>query len=288
MSVVGLAVSRGTIRGMSKTTGCPFPCRAARARNWALFGPPARPSAGETAAYARFAGAEQSRPEGSWALFGATPEIRSLAARAGRPLYCLDRDGEVFRTLAALRDAAGEEHFVEGDWLTAAPPRRCSVVFADGSMNMLPPDLHAAFVDKLRATTGVGGLVLLRVHLAQPPRHQTPRAVFEWYRAESAGVPVFTATRTDLDMLWLEPDTLRIRFPDVHRRIEALHAEDVITQDEFHGYDRLAAFNEIDLYYTTRARLDALIDSRFVIEACIDGGDYPGSPQHPIFALRAA
>ena len=258
---------------------------AERARNWHLFAPPARPSPAEVARYAE--ALRNVRGPGLWGLLGSTPELRSLAAEAAHPLLCIDRDPEVYEVLGGMvTTRAPAERFLCSDWLAARPEQPFSLLMADGSLNMLPPERHTALVEGMHRMLAPGGVALIRVHLAQPPAFRDPAAVFAWYRSQANGEPVFSATRTHLDMLWLEPGSLRLDFPSVHARMERLHAEGTITGAEFGAYHRLLRFNRISLWYTTRARFESLAAPAFEIEDIAFGCDYTASAQHPLYVLR--
>ena len=255
-----------------------------RARNWHLFRPPARPSRGEVLHYAAaLVDAPRATP---WGLLGSTPELRSLAGSERKPLVCIDRDPMVFSVLGELVTTPGAETFVCSDWLSATAPAPLSAVMGDGSINMLPPECHEGFLSRVHGMLAPGGLALLRVHVAAPPCFRDPAAVFAWYRSTDGREPVFTATRTHLDMLWLEPGTLRLNFGDCHTRLQRLRDAGVIEPDEFEGYHRLLQFNRIDLWYTTRRRFETLAAHWFEIESVEHGCDYTGAAQHPLYVLR--
>ncbi|HET8624793.1 MAG TPA: hypothetical protein VFM14_14610 [Gemmatimonadales bacterium] len=256
-----------------------------RARNWHLFRPPARPSRAEVAHYA--AVLAQAPRQCAWGLLGSTPELRSLAAAANQPLVCIDRDEMVFTTLTSLVGVPnGEERFVCSDWLSARLNQPLSIVMGDGSINMLPPDRHGPLLATVYDMLAPGGLALLRVHLAAPPRFPDPAAVFRAYRSAGGGEPVFTATRTDLDMLWLEPGSLHLNFADCHARLERLYAQGVIRTEEFTGYHQLLRFNRIDFWYLARERFERLLAPWFDIEDIAHGCDYTLAAQHPLYTLR--
>jgi len=255
-----------------------------RARNWHLFRPPARPSRAEVVHYA--AALRDAPRDQPWGLLGSTPELRSLVAGERHPLVCIDRDPMVFAALRSLVTVQGDESFVCSDWLAAEPPVPFSALMGDGSINMLPPDRHEAFLARAHAMLTPGGLALLRVHLTAPPRFRDPAAVFAWYRTTDRREPVFTATRTHLDMLWLEPGSHRLNFGDCHARLERLHHDGVIGPDEFEGYHRLLRFNRIDLWYIARRRFEAMAAPWFDIQSIEHGCDYTGAAQHPVYLLR--
>jgi hypothetical protein len=257
-----------------------------RARHWHLFLPPARPSHGELRHYERAALAEVTAAAGAWALLGSTPEIRSLATRRRQSLTCIDVDAGVFDALAALVEPRCTARLVCADWLAAEWDAPFDVVFADGSVNMLPPDEQEILLQRAHAMLVPGGLALFRVHLATEPRFRDAEEVFAWHRSHSGEQPVFSRTRTDLDMLWLEPETLRIDFAECHRRIRELFEREAITATEFEAYEPLLEFNRISLYYMTRESFEALAGRYFHVESVRCGDDYSGSSNHPIYALR--
>jgi hypothetical protein len=248
--------------------------------------PPARPSPGEVGDYERLlqSGGWIECPD--WVLLGCTPEIRSLAARHRREILCIDQNPEVFDVLRSMVAPQYAEQFLCSDWLHAEIPAPVDIVLGDGSLNMVPRSQHESFLFKVSQMLRPGGAALLRVHVMGPPRFGTPEQVFEWYRANASTEPVFSATRTDLDMLWLDRATGRLSFPDFHRKIRRLHRLGIITPEEFEAYDRLMGFNRINLYYVTREGFERAASAYFdVSEVCV-AEDYTGSGNHPLYLLR--
>jgi hypothetical protein len=259
---------------------------AQRARAWHLFLPPARPSPGEVAIYEHALRQEIERQVPDCLLLGSTPELRSLAHRYRCPLHCVDRNGEVFRILAGMVDPPGPERFEERNWLDMHDRPTADVIFADGSMNMLPVALHSPFLDKLHTAVRPGGLAMLRVHLMRAPRFADAEAVFTWYRRRHRRAAVFSTTRTHLDMLWIDPRRQAVDFVEVHGRLRALHARGVITDEEFAAYDQLVAFNRITLHYAQRWDFERDATRHFRIEGIARGRDYAADTQHPVYLLR--
>ncbi len=191
-----------------------------RAKHWHLFLPPARPSRGEIAQYER---AFLSFPTNHhqdliWGLLGSTPELRSLAAKYHHELLCIDKDSGVFETLRSLVNPQYSEIFICSNWLTVENVKPVDVFFADGSLNMLPLPNHGDLLRKIYNWLTPQGWALLRVHMVGPSKFATPQEIFKWYRESKTKEPVFTATRTYLDMLWLEPETLRLNFIEFHKK----------------------------------------------------------------------
>lgn len=252
---------------------------------WDRFLPPARPSSDEVEHYRRLALGHADAGRG-WALLGSTPEIRSLAARHDRQLTAIDSDPDVFDALASLVEPSCTAQLICTDWLELEPEPSWDVVFGDGALNMLPPGSHEPLLQQVHAMLAPGGVALIRVHIATPPRFSHAEDVFAWHRTRPEGGPVFSRTRTDLDMLWLEPETLRISFPDYHRRIRRLFHQGKITQDELDAYETVLEVNTIDLHYTTRGSFEEMARSYFELDSVSTGADYYGASNHPMYALR--
>jgi hypothetical protein len=261
------------------------PWNVSRAKAWHLFLPPARPSLEEVAHYERLLVSEGLTVRPAWVLLGCTPELRSVAARYRRELLCVDQNPRVFAVLRSMVKPQYRERFLCAEWLQAKVPGPVDVVFGDGSINMLPVSQHAAFLRKVDRMLRPGGAALLRVHLLGPARFSTPRTVFEWYRSNARHEPVFSATRTDLDMLWVNRRTGRLNFPQFHRNIRQLYEAKIIEPEEFEAYDRLLAFNRINLYYTAREDFERLARRHFEIAGEYHGTDYTGSGNHPVYLL---
>ncbi len=58
-----------------------------------------------------------------------------------------------------------------------------------------------------------------------------------------------------------------------------------ITKEEYDAYDRLAEFNKISLYYTTKEELRTMVEGMFELKGYRIGGDYTGDKNHPVVVL---
>lgn len=248
--------------------------------------PPARPSAGEVTHYERLSLEGEEGSATRWALLGATPEIRSLAARYRRELVCIDTNREVFEALRTLVTPCGLEQFVYSDWTFVSLSEPVDVAFGDGSINMLPPDKHVDFIESVHGMLKPRGRALLRVHVVEPPEFSTPKDIFAWYRTSENSEHVFTATRTHLDMLWVDKDSLKLDFAEYHERISRLYEQNVIRKEEYEGYARLLEYNKIELFYTTRVSFERQVSRYFHVESVMSSNDYTGSRYHPIYSLK--
>lgn len=256
-----------------------------RARHWHLFTPPARPSAGDTAIYAEEILASRAAGSPAWIILGCTPELRALAAGAGAEAICIDWNEDVYRVLGEALDAPRRERLIHSDWVEAEIPFSVELLLADGSLNMLPTQRHQAFVEKIAGALSPGGTVLIRVHVATPARFESAEQVFAAIRGRAVPEGVFSATRTDLDMLWLDPDTLTVTFEDYHQRLRALHGEGLITDEEYAAYDVVLPWNRIRLHYTTSEAFERLVRPYFHVVRSRTPDDYAGSANHPVYTL---
>ena len=253
-----------------------------RARNWHLFSPPARPSPGEAAIYSR----AMAESQGDVILLGATPELRMLAHRQGMHVTGYDRSSEVFEQLRPADIPSAREDFVHGDWLAAAYRGRGDLLLADGSLNMVPAPMHSALLDRIAEMLKPDARALIRVHLAAAPRYADAVDVFEAHRRGELAGGVFSATRTQLDMLFLDPVSDSVRFAEVALALDALHSQNLLRADEHAAYAALAPFNRIELHYSRRERFESQAANHFIVRHLGGGGDYADHEQHPIYELR--
>ncbi len=70
------------------------------------------------------------------------------------------------------------------------------------------------------------------------------------------------------------------------KKIQKLYDEQLITKEEFEGYNKLLQFNKINLYYTKRELFEYLALDYFHIESIFYGEDYTGYTHHPVYVLR--
>jgi|WetSurMetagenome_2_1015567.scaffolds.fasta_scaffold57285_2 hypothetical protein len=256
-----------------------------RAEHWHLFMPPARPSKGEVSHYERIALSEGRKNH--WVLLGATPEIRSIASAHRIRLTCIDKNKEVYQTLRKMVSPPPQkEEFICSEWIEDLVPNGVDIVFADGSINMLPQQKQEQFLDLVHKLLRTDGIALIRVHFYTPPVFSSPTEVFEWFRMKDPTEPVFSATRTQLDMLWVDPDTLCLDFIEFHRNIEEMFHDNLITSHEYQAYQMVLRYNRIKLYYLKQENFESWCSERFSIENIFYGNDYSSSKNHPLYVLR--
>jgi hypothetical protein len=146
--------------------------------------------------------------------------------------------------------------------------------------------MHPGLLDRIADMLRPDGRALIRVHLAAEPRYADAVGVFEGRRRGELAGGMFSATRTQLDMLFLDPDTDSVRFTEVASALAALHAQDLLRADEHAAYAALAPFNRIELHYSRRERFEAQAAEHFMVRLLGSGGDYADHEQHPIYELR--
>lgn len=256
------------------------------ARAWSLYVPPARPSAGETRLYQQLIEEHRLYNSSHWLLLGSTPEIRSLSGRYARTLLAVDINPGVFAELAALVDPIGEERLVCGDWSAIELPSPVSAGFADGSFTMVHPRGHDTLIRNIARMFVPGGIFVVRVHLRVNPPFSSAEELFEALRKHGSAESIVTRARSCLDMLWLNPETGHISVPDMNARIRMLHERGVLSDEEYAPFSRLASYNKLDLYYSTRDSFEALISPYFEIVSHSTSGDYTGHELHPIYVLK--
>lgn len=260
-----------------------------RARHWDWFAPPARPSADEVGFYELEAGRGPDGTGGAeprWALLGSTPELRALAGRRGVRLDVVERHAGVYETLGHGLPPRPLESFLPQDWTALEAQEAWGTVLADGSLNMLPGALQDGLITRVHRALRSGGRWLLRVHLSAPARFASLEAVFRNYRERHAREPVFSAVRTDVDMLMMDPATGAVDFQSVLGRLGALHTAGGMTDAEWEAFRRLAPFNRIRLHYRSRESFEASLRGRFHIRAVHVAEDYVLAAQHPLYVLE--
>ena len=253
-----------------------------RARHWHLFSPPARPSPGELTIYAQAIAESQ----GDMILLGSTPELRLMAHQQGLHVTGYDRSSEVFEHLRPADIPSEQEDFVHGNWMELVYRGRGDLLLADGSLNMVPAELHPGLLDRIADMLQPEGRALIRVHLAAAPRYADAVGVFEGRRRGELAGGMFSATRTQLDMLFIDPVSDSVRFTEVATALAALHSQNLLSEDEHAAYAALAPFNRIELHYTRPERFEAQAAHRFSVRRLGAGGDYADHEQHPIYELR--
>lgn len=253
-----------------------------RTRHWHLFLPPARPSAGELEIYGRVI----KTMNGKAGLLGSTPELRMLAYQHGLKITAYDKSGDIFDQLRPDSVPVESETLIERDWLVTVADQCHDLVLADGSLNMLPKDEQPKLIERIANALRPGGVALIRIHMKIPPRYHTPTEVFEAFRLGKLTGPVFSATRTQLDMLWLNPDTDSVRFSDVTAELERLYSEGHLRDEEYSAYSALAPYNRIELHYSRREVFETTVTKWFDLRYLDSGRDYTDHEQHPVYVLR--
>jgi hypothetical protein len=251
------------------------------AERWHLYKPPARPSAGDVAIYESFM-AEPART----LLLGSTPEIRSLARRYRHRLTAVDVNEQVYHALAELVTHPGGEKasFVCRDWLQMDLGEEFDLVIGDGSINMLPPQTHETFLERLAAHMRPGQVLLLRAYVMDEPRIQTAEAVFE--RARELREDLYTATKIHLSLLWLDRETGEMSNALFWTKLQELHGQGVTTAEEHRSLGTIFAHDSLSVYFLSRPRFEAQTAPYFSLQDILYAGDYESHELKPIFCLR--
>jgi SAM-dependent methyltransferase len=186
--------------------------------------------------------------------------------------------------LSSLTTGAGRERLLNVNWLDFDSAEVFDAVAGDGAINMLPPDLHVRFIERIAAALRPGGRALMRVHVVGPPLYPDPKAVVEAYRRLSNPGSFWTWTRTHFDMLWRDADNA-VRFDTYHELIQALFDTGILRREEHAAYESVASVNAITLYYAQREVFEAQVSVRFEIESFRCADDYESSDLHPLYVL---
>lgn len=248
-----------------------------KALQWRLYRSPARPSPTDLALYAA-----HIEPSGGFLLLGSTPELRSLARRHDKPLTAVDASVEAYRALEALVTVPGEERFVCSNWLEMDLGETFELVLGDGVINMLPPALHPALLERVAAHTRPGGLFILHAHAVTEPEMATPEEVIRWYR--TSGMELYTATANHMCALWANPADGGVPTPDFLLRYRQLLVDGVIDPEEYRDVEAMLQGDALTLYLVDVDRVRALAGPFFELEAIHYSDDY-GCPQAKPFLL---
>jgi hypothetical protein len=263
----------------------------ANARKWPAAGPPWRPSPGDIAVYRRLLGAGAT---GRVVLFGVTPELRDLLARAGiRPVVVDTSAAMHAATSRLLRDAdAAHETWIQTDW--------CDSGLAPGSVDLLLGDMlwwvdsvakQRSVRDAIHALLKPGGLFVGRVRCTDVARAAAdPAAAVQAYLARLDSEPEKAGVIQGAMLSWLYDHTedreQRMLNPDRTRELLLTLAErpDFVRHEAFLTG---AASSLIGAGWTSQSRPELLdlIGERFEVVDEAYAGDYE-SGLYPIFALR--
>lgn len=258
----------------------------ARAGSWSLVGPPARPSRSEVDRYAALLGREIRRGASRCLILGSTPELRGLCHELGLQVTCADWSYDLYDGMAPLLNTSGPERFIESSWLDLDLEQPVDLVLGDGVLNMVEPEHQGALVRKAHSFLGDRGLAILRIHVIAEPRFESPIDVFSWWRETRPHPSAFTATRTHLDMLWLDEESRGVDLALTFERVSRLHAAGEIHDVEFDHFARLSGFFGITVYYSDPKILESQLAPYFDLEDRVEGDDYPCANQHALHALR--
>ena len=152
-------------------------------------------------------------------------------------------------------------------------------------MSMLPIENHPVFIANIHKLLKSDGFALLRIHVFAPPVFDSSQQVFEWYRREKSDTSIYSATRSYLYSLWLNPDTLTLNKIEYMNKVKELYQKGIITNEEYKEMDCRKNFN-ISIEYTTKEIFEQLIYPYFKIIDVNYAGDYLLHTNHPVYFLQ--
>lgn len=260
---------------------------------WGNLTFPHRPTESEVGVYRGFVDrGTRSRPQ--LIIFGATPELRDLAAELGADTTLFDIEPGIFAgMLRFCRRARPErEVWIKGDWLnTSLPERHYDVILGDLILRNVDVAEQEWLLESIRKACAPGGKFITRVHCINPEnRKRNWEEIFDEMRHFPYEQKKYEAMSTLLSRLFdkstkegrVSPADiahaaygyLKTREPSFEYRMFLLE----FLEKRIRNMKRLAS--------QTREDIENLLQKYFVIEDSKAAGGYPEAEFYPIYCLR--
>lgn len=139
-------------------------------QTWGKLSVPHRPTKKEIEVYRKFIGPGVA-PGSRFLIFGATPELRDLAAELGVRPVLIDISWGMFTGMLRYTKAARpkDEVWIKSDWRTAAlPDNFFDVVLGDIFLRQVKPEEQIILVNKIAKCLRPGGKFVARRHVINP------------------------------------------------------------------------------------------------------------------------
>ncbi len=254
-------------------------------RQWALVGPPLRPSPFDVAVVHDVAGGFGRPPR--VLLLGVTPEVACLAWPVGTRLRAVDRSvemiGEVWPRHGLPEGAVAEV----GDWEALPMDRGADLVVADGAFICLPWPLGAAgLLARVAGALAPDGRAVLRFFVRPDRSEPIDQVADDLWMGRLAGFNTFKLRL----LAAVAGDGPQVRLADVHEAFEQIVPDRAALARRL-GWD-LAVIGTIDAYrgseavyaLPTRDEVALAVAVAFRVEAvCV--GDYQLAERCPSFVL---
>ncbi len=251
---------------------------------WKAKTPPTRPSRHAVELYEASLVRMGMHQRGDWAIMGCTPEFRSLAAKYGRPLTCIDREEQPYRALTPLCTPPENERFVKCDWLETELPETFDLILGDGIFGMLPPERYPEIFKSLQRMLKPGGLAIMRILVLDNPQFPSPAEAIRWYRENYRGNLPLTSLRTHFLVHWIDPDSKRIEPSDYEKHIEELYRENILTTEEYETFINYPL--NIPIHIARQQELLSLLTDDFDIITIEKPADLLSSNYYPIMTIK--
>jgi len=261
------------------------------ARQWALLGPPLRPSAADISVMEHAVQSEGRRCGERTLralLFGVTPEIADMAWPSGAELVAVDRSPEMLH--AVWPGDRPWRRAMSGDWIeTLANAGPLDVVIGDGSLTTQAfPDEWEQLARTAFEALSDHGVLMVRCRIL-PETPETPEDVFRDLAARCIGS--FHAFKLRLAMALQAAPGAGVRLDDVWRAWrdagideERLQLETGWPMDVIHTID-LYRQKTLQLTFPTREQTCAVFEDGFRLESYVEG-PYELGGCNPILILR--
>lgn len=260
---------------------------------WDRLGPPHRPTDEEIGIYKDFlmsAGVLPAR----LVIFGATPELRDLAAGLGIRAGVFDIEPRFFTGFLRFCRVARAEHetWIKGDWLTDILPRgRYEAILGDLILRNVDVSEQERLLDNIAEACAAHGRLITRVHYINSENiRRSWEEIFDDAAGSSYAGKKYEVMGSLLSRLFDKSTTRsRISPPDIRQAI-GLYLKTKSQSLEYRlflsEFLRKRVRGAKLLASQTRSEIEDLLQKHFIIEGARAANSYPESEFYPIYCLR--
>ncbi len=203
-------------------------------------------------------------------ILGSTSEYRNICGELGIPVTCFDFSEYNYNYLKDEVKKMPQERYVNGNWFTHKLDEQFDIILGDVIINLQDKKKLPNLFRNIASWLKPNGLFMPRTYIRDKDETCTAEEAIKRYRKKT-GQRLYTGSTRDLYLAGYDFEKETVNFRKLWAMLIDLHAQKIVTDEEFEDYKKLSFDTDMHFYMPIREEFDKLFEEFFTIKEIIHG-----------------